>query len=110
MDSFLVPRYSQQEAVTFNVSSAFWTADDLNLLLRVTVEDVFGGTLPADAFFEQMDCSGTYSGRGEQGQAGCKCHLVKSFLELILSGDIKATLLILSGIIWQRLLWDDNAT
>ena len=59
MDSFLVQRYSQQEVVTFNVSAAFWTADHLNLMLRVTVEDVFSNTLRADTFFEQMDCSGT---------------------------------------------------
>ena len=52
-----MPRYSQ-EAVTLNVSDAVWSTDDLSLLLRVTVEDVFGGSLRADTFFEQMDCSG----------------------------------------------------
>ena len=56
VDSFLTPRYSP-EAVTLNVSDAVWSTDDLNLLLRVTVEDVFGGSLRADTFFVPMDCS-----------------------------------------------------
>ena len=49
-----------QEPVTLNVSDAVWSTDDLDLLLRVTVEDVFGGSLRADTFFEQMDCSGEW--------------------------------------------------
>ncbi|XP_037089794.1 uncharacterized protein LOC119110163 [Pollicipes pollicipes] len=59
VDSVMITKYGRQW-VTFNVRSAVhaWTGGDMILGLRVTVEDVNGSLLPAEDFFENMDCSG----------------------------------------------------